>query len=303
MREWICLIFGFVVLTAIFYAFSFLIDDEIDWRILLLLNPNSPIPVVDDLMILITDFSMPLFVLVFLFWEIGYQASKRARIAKKNVENSLKIIGIIFSTIITSAYFWAGYEHRSIFFPLAIIFAGAFWLMGSTIGRYKEEKLRQVNRLFWITILAALLTELASEEIIKDAVMRPRPLSDAYAVYNKEIRTVADEIVRGGNSYVAGHSAAFFAMITPMIYFASKRWLKAGLLLWALVHAFTRVYLAAHFPYCSLMGALFGFSMATLVVKIFGVSENGREPFVKDYTRNLLSPILHAIFGVEFKSE
>ena len=196
-----------------------------------------------------------------------------------------------------------GYEHRSIFFLLAIIFVGAFWLMGSTIGRYKEEKLRQVNRLFWITILAALLTELASEEIIKDAVMRPRPLSDAYAVYNKEIRTVADEIVRGGNSYVAGHSAAFFAMITPMIYFASKRWLKAGLLLWALVHAFTRVYLAAHFPYCSLMGALFGFSMATLVVKIFGVSENGREPFVKDYTRNLLSPILHAIFGVEFKSE
>lgn len=267
---WLYIGLVFIGLTSITYAASFFINDEMDWRILLFLNPDSVVPVVDDLMILITDFSMLGFGLLFLFWEIGYQTWKRTQVTRENVEKMLRIIGLISLFFIASAYFWAGYEHSTIFFPLALIFFGAFWFIGTTMTRYEEERLQQINRVFWITLLATLLTELSAEVIIKNLVARPRPLSDAYAAYNGGIRTVADEIVRYGYSYVAGHAAVFFAMTTPIAYFASKKWVKAGLFIWASVHAFTRIYLAAHFPYCTIIGAALGFSMATLVTGAFG---------------------------------
>lgn len=279
--EWFYLIFGFIVITAVVYALSFFITDEIDWPILLFLNPDSPVPVIDEMMILVTDFSMLGFGLVFLFWKIAYHISKNDCKAKENAEKTLKIIGMIVLFMAGSGYFWAGYEHSIIFFPLAVISFGAFWFIGKTLTRYDEGKLKQINRLFWITLFATLLTELSAEVIIKNVVARSRPLSGFYAAYNEGVRKLADEIVQGGHSYVAGHSAVFFAMITPMVYFVSKKPVKVALFIWASVHAFSRVYLAAHFPYCSLMGAASGFSMATLITILFRVSEKPDEEYLQ----------------------
>ncbi len=269
VNKWFYLIIGFVAITSVVYVFSFLINDEIDWQILLFLNPDYPIPVIDELMVLITDFSIFIFGSAFFFWKIAYQASKRDQKAKEKAEKILKLIGIIIAVIAGSAYFWADYTLSIIFFPLAIIIFCAFWFIGTTMTRYNEGKLRQINRLFWITLLATLLTELAGEGIIKYLVARPRPLWEGYASYNEGIRIFTDETVRLGYSYVAGHSSVFFALITPMMWFVSNKQIKFYLFLWASAHAFSRVYLAAHFPYCSLMGAILGFLMATLVVKIF----------------------------------
>ncbi|MFH1491702.1 MAG: phosphatase PAP2 family protein [Pseudomonadota bacterium] len=277
IRPWITLISGFIIITLSVYAFSFLINDKLDWSILLYLNPDVAIPVVDDLMILITDFSIPLFGLALLSHQITCLALRTDRIAKKGVMKCLKIMGLIFSLMTCSAYFWAGYEHRLIFFPLAFILFGAFLLLSERMNHYTGETIRQFNGLFWITLLSTFLTELSVEKIIKELVTHARPLSDVYAAYNIGLRTVADEVVRGGYSYVAGQSAILFAMITPLIWFTPNRWFKAGLFAWGLFHAFTRVYLAAHFPYDSLMGAILGFSMATVAVKAFRVLENKEE--------------------------
>ena len=267
------LLYGFIALTMIFYLFSFLINNHLDWRILLYLNPDSPVPVIDDLMIFVTDFSMPLFGLVFIFWEIGCQISKHTQISRKTLAQGMKIIGTALSILIGSAHFWAGYEHSYVFFPLAIIQFSAFWFMGNRIGQMDDASIDRFNRLFWLTGLAVLMTQI-SVEVLKEAVARPRPLSGDYALYDRGIRMVADEIVQSGYSYVAGHSATLFAMVMPLFFFTSKKCLRAGLILWALVHAFSRVYLAAHFPYCSLMGAALGFSMGTLVFKIHGGIEH-----------------------------
>ena len=272
-------LFGFIALNMVFYLFSFLINNDLDWRILLYLNPDSPVPVFDDLMIFVTDFSMALFGLVFIFWEIGCQISKHFRVDRKTIAAGMKIIGAALSIFIGSAHFWAGYAHSTIFFPLAVIQFSAFWFMGSRINHIDDAAIDRFNRLFWLTGLAVLMAQI-SVEVLKEAVARPRPLSGDYVLYAQGIRTVADEVVRGGYSYVAGHSAAFFAMVMPLFFFTSKKWLRAGLILWALVHAFSRVYLAAHFPYCSLMGAALGFSMGTLVFKTFGAVE--RAPWISE---------------------
>ena len=268
INKWLYLIIGFVVITSVVYAFSFLINDKIDWQVLLFINPDSPKPVLDELMILVTDFSMFVFGLAFVSWEIAYQVSKHNQKAKENAEKILKLMGIVIAVVSGSAYFWADYMYTIVFFPLALSVCCAFWFTGTTMTRYDDGKLRQINRLFWIVVLSFLLTELAGEAIIKFFVGRPRPLWEGYAAHNQGIRTFADETVRMGYSYVAGHSCVFFALITPMIWFVSNKQIKLYLFLWASIHAFSRIYLAAHFPYCVLMGAVLGFSMATLVTKI-----------------------------------
>lgn len=264
------LVFGCAAITIIVYLFSFLIDNKLDWRVLLFLNPNSPVPVIDSLMILVTDFSMGFFTLIFLFWEIDCQITKHTPIPRNIIAAGTKIIGAAIAIVVGSAHFWAGYAHSYIFFPLALIQFITFWLMGNRIVQIDQAAIDRFNRLFWLTALTVLVQQI-SVQIIKEDVARLRPLSGAFPLYARGIRTVADEVVQGGYSYVAGHSATLFAMVTPLIFFTPKKWIKAALILWALVHAYTRVYVAAHFPYDSLMGAVLGFCMGALVIKIFGV--------------------------------
>lgn len=267
--RWLSLIAGFIGITSAVYGFAFLINDEIDRTVLLHLTPTSYIPILDEAMVLVTDFSIFVFVLIFLAWEVMYQISIHFQKTGRNIQRGLKITGTIIAFITATGYFWAGYVHSVIFFPLALIILIGFFISADILTRYDKEKLEQINQIFWITLLAALLSELSAECFIKEAVGRPRPLSDVYAVYNMGIHRVADEIVLQGNSYVAGHSAVFFGMITPMMCLTSKKTVKAGLFLWASLHAFSRIYLAAHFPYCDIMGSALGFCMAILVVKIF----------------------------------
>ena len=260
---------GFFGLTWIIYIFSFFINDKLDWEILLLLNPDSYIPLIEEFMVLVSDYSMFHFGLVFVAWEIAYQLSKKGDRARLKAKNALMIIGAILSLIFVFGYFLKLYEHSIIFLPLSVINLAGFWFIARILVSYKEENLKKINYIFWLTILSALLAELSAEWIIKDVVGRPRPLSDTYSAYNWGIRCVTDEVVIRGKSYVAGHSTVFFAIVTPMIYLTENRGVKTGLILWAMVHSFSRVYLAAHFPYCSLMGSILGFLMGTLVVIIF----------------------------------
>ena len=267
---WLYLIAGFIGITSTVYGFAFLINDEIDWTVLLHLTPTSYIPILEESMVLFTDFSIFVFSLIFLAWEVMYQISIHFQQTGINAQRRLKTTGTIIAFITATGYFWAGYVHPVIFFPLALIILIGFFIVGNILTRYDKKKLEQINHIFWITLSAVLLSELSAECFIKEAVGRPRPLSDVYAVYNLGIHRVVDEIVLQGNSYVAGHSAVFFGMITPMMCLASKKTVKVGLFLWASIHAFSRIYLAAHFPYCDIMGSVLGFCMAVLVVKIFG---------------------------------
>jgi membrane-associated phospholipid phosphatase len=80
-----------------------------------------------------------------------------------------------------------------------------------------------------------------------------------------------DEIVRGGYSYYSGHSSGLFAAVTPMIWAVKNPKLKLFFFGWATLHAFSRIYLAAHYPFCVLIGSIAGFIWGTLVVICFKI--------------------------------
>jgi membrane-associated phospholipid phosphatase len=267
------IVLGFAGITLVTYLFSLIIPEKMDWKVLVAINTAPRVPGLDELMLLITDFSMAGLGLLYVCWEITYQLSKGSRMATQKAGMAFKLQGVVLSVVCPSALFWVGYEPPLLLVPLGFFTLAAFWITSLTFTKCSEEELRGFNAVFWLTLLAFLLTELSAEVIIKHIVARPRPFSHVYSHLNSGLRKIPGEVVETGYSYVAGHSSIFFAMITPLLWYTRRAELKGLLLFWATLHAFSRIFLAAHFPYCSLMGSALGFSMATMVVKYTGLWE------------------------------
>jgi membrane-associated phospholipid phosphatase len=128
-----------------------------------------------------------------------------------------------------------------------------------------DDTMRRFSRVFWLVLLAGLLTDFGVTQPIKSAIARPRPLNDANKPWNNTVRPIPDEILRGNNSFPSGHTSGAFALLTPLFWFTRDRRVRGGLMLWATLQGVGRVYTAAHFPFCVLMGGLLGFSMGTLI--------------------------------------
>ena len=77
---------------------------------------------------------------------------------------------------------------------------------------------------------------------------------------------------------MSGHATALFAVLTPVFWRTRDRGLRAALLSWATVHAATRLYLAAHFPFGVWMGSLLGIALGTLATRLLVRTRPGAPP-------------------------
>lgn len=255
------------------YTLGVFVDAPWDIQVLLWGNPDRYIPVLDELVILCTDFDTYLVVLVLLCWQIGYyicrgRAGRQAVMAK--VFHGLGITAGLWHLAglflhKKAIFWWPEYEYTPVFIPLAAAFYAAFYFMGRLYVRMRDEDQRLLARAFWLVLLAVVFTNVIGEDNIKATVQRHRPLHDTYSEWNGAVRVMNDEIVRGSYSYISGHASSFFTMLAVYFWALRSRKLGAALLAWAAFHAFTRIYTAAHFPYCTLMGSLFGFTVATMI--------------------------------------
>lgn len=269
----VIVVIGYLILYEIFLLGGKLINDPIDQAILLALQPDHYVPVLDELMVFLTHFSVYLFVITTISWQITNL------IVRKN-ETAIKVAGYVWKVFAVvlgiyhlcgfwissrGIFWWKPHEYRSVFIILGIVSFLVFWFGSKTWGNWDYAKRKRWSRIFWITLISVFFTNYLGENNIKRIVGRPRPLNEKYKPWNKQVRVIQDEIVKGSPSYISGHASSLFALLTPAIWGARKRWTKGALASWATVHAYTRVYTAAHFPYCSVMGGVFGFLIGTLV--------------------------------------
>lgn len=269
----VIVVIGYLILYKIFLLGGKLINDPIDQAILLALQPDHYVPVLDELMVFLTHFSTYLFVITTISWQITNL------IVRKN-ETTIKVAGYVWKVFAVvlgiyhlcgfwissrGIFWWKPHEYRSVFIILSIVSFSVFWFGSKTWERWGYVERKRWSRIFWITLISVFFTNYLGEDNIKRIVGRPRPLNEKYEPWNKQVRVIKDEIVKGSPSYISGHASSLFALLTPAIWGARKRWTKGALASWATVHAYTRVYTAAHFPYCSVMGGVFGFLIGTLV--------------------------------------
>ncbi len=271
--RWALVLLGSFFLIVITLALGRFVDSSWDMSLLLLLNPDGYIPLVDEFMIFLTDFSVYVWALLAVSWLVGYYICRENEQRKARANHVYRTLGLLAGLYHGSAafyhnpkfYWWSEYEFNLILIPLGLLFVACGWLAGLSFVALDDKQLRKLSTVFWLTLLTTTLTNFIGTNYIKETVGRHRPLHAAYAPWNEQLRTIADEIVRGGHSYVSGHSSSLFALLTPLFWALTNRYIRAGLLVWAALHAFTRVYVAVHFPYCCLMGSLLGFAIGTLV--------------------------------------
>ncbi len=269
LRPWGIVLGGFLLIFGFVLLMARLIHDPLDRVILLACNPDHYVPVIDELMILITDFSVFVFSVLFISWEVAYLICRGRPHRRWWVSRALLVLGVLSGLYYATGVFRAQYEYTIIFLPLGMIFLAGYCYLGWTFAHWDEKALRRGSLVFRLTLLSVFLTNAIGEDSIKKIVGRPRPLAGLNEDWNAPIRRIPDEIVRGGYSYVSGHASSLFALTTPMALATSNPWIRGAIFTWAAVHAYTRVYTAAHYPYCALMGSVLGFAIGALVFAAF----------------------------------
>lgn len=266
-----------IILLTIMYFVYLLIGTLIriyapnfDRDLLLLLNPNEYILILDELMVLITDFSLFFGGFAMIWALIAFSIICKNSAKKEGVYKLTLLIGAITSIIflilsITNAW---GRVYNTSTFILAPLMMLLFIFIGHLIQTRSADELQNYRSVLFVITIAALINVILVDGLIKHTVMRSRPLQDPNSEWNEAIRTVADEIVRSGLSFPSGHSSGLFVLLTPLMYYSDKRHKKILLFVAAAVHAISRVYLAAHFPLDIFFGSLSGFLIASIVYKI-----------------------------------
>ena len=131
---------------------------------------------------------------------------------------------------------------------------------------YLGNKIFGVKKTILISIYTSLSTALAFiiVNLIKNNIQRLRPINDSSI--NNSIRIL---INANDFSFVSGHSAISFTFAF-ISYWTLKKYYNYAFLvfLFPLLFAYSRIYLAAHFPIDIIFGMFLGFIIAKITFKI-----------------------------------
>ena len=123
-----------------------------------------------------------------------------------------------------------------------------------------------LKKAVYILILTALSagTSLIIVNIIKNYFQRLRPLNDT--TINKSIRVIVEY---NDFSFVSGHSTVSFTIAFLSFWILRKQYKFAYLIfIFPLLFAYSRIYLAAHFPIDILFGMFLGYLIALVFYKL-----------------------------------
>lgn len=111
--------------------------------------------------------------------------------------------------------------------------------------------------LLLVLVIAAVVgcTDLISSGICKPFFERWRPTYDPEIMY---LVDVVDEIRGGKYGFTSSHAANSFGIATFLLLLVKNRALTVSMIIWAVMNAFTRIYLGVHYPGDIIAGTLIG---------------------------------------------
>lgn len=121
-------------------------------------------------------------------------------------------------------------------------------------------------------LLTVVLADMVSVHLFKNVFERLRPSHDPLLA--DSIRLLSDpqgNLTRGGTyGFVSSHAVNHFTLAVLFGFFIWTRgWQRLLLLLWAVVIAYSRVYLGLHFPGDVLVGGMLGVLMSGLAIGLW----------------------------------
>lgn len=160
---------------------------------------------------------------------------------------------------------------KKVWIPLYAVLA-VLMFIPKWYGR-KSPAFRYGSRIpLWLTGLAGVLAVLLcfglTEQVtnlVKDWVARPRPGNDP--LFQGLLHL--PEGAGGGYGFFSAHASNTFGMAVVTALIFRRGWYSAGIITWAALISFSRIYLAKHFTTDVICGALAGALVAIVVYLLY----------------------------------
>jgi len=132
---------------------------------------------------------------------------------------------------------------------------------------YKEYQIKGLISLAFISI-TIILSDQGATHLFKNVFLRLRPCHEPGL---QTFIHLVNSYCGGKYGFLSAHAANSFAVAGFLYLFIGKEstYLKYILAVWLLIIAYSRIYLAAHYPGDVLAGAIFGTAIGITVFKLY----------------------------------
>lgn len=130
------------------------------------------------------------------------------------------------------------------------------------------------KRKFLIILLFIILAATMADQIsvlIKNAVERPRPCHEPAL---EGLVHTFNGYCGGAFGFVSSHATNSFNVALISLLFIRKRWFTIGIIIWALVIGYTRIYLGVHYPGDVVCGSVLGAAIGWLNYRLYVLTDN-----------------------------
>ncbi len=161
------------------------------------------------------------------------------------------------SLFLDNLMFWASGKFSWLPFYILLILIIVYFLRRKTL------------LLIAFVILLITLSDQSSVHLFKEVFHRLRPCHNPSI--SEQIHLVNNHC-GGLYGFISSHASNTFAVAVFLMHALRIRWLTVGLLAWAVLVSYSRVYLGVHYPFDVLAGALWGALLGYLIYKLYCVS-------------------------------
>lgn len=165
-------------------------------------------------------------------------------------------LNALHSSFFDFIMYWS--SNKLVWVPLYILFAYIL------VKFYNKQSLPIILGL----LIVVGLSDLISVHFFKNIFLRLRPCHDPSI---SDLVHLVKDHCGGQYSFYSSHASNHFAIATWMSIFLSKKikYSAVFLFLWAVLIAYSRIYLGVHYPLDVIFGALMGFIIAFLCYYLY----------------------------------